>query len=107
MKSATVDAASGTATVGAGLNQKLEAVTALGWAGFCTDRHRGIRRLVGATLGGGFGLLTRYLGWLRTIFSSRGGGRLFKRAEVPHRRRHHQLRSAVGAARGKTVISGS
>ncbi len=33
MKSVTLDAASGTATVGAGLNQ-LEAVTALGMAGF-------------------------------------------------------------------------
>ena len=62
MKSATVDAASGTATVGAGLNQ-LEAVTALGRAGLAAPTGtEGSVGLVGATLGGGFGLLTRYLG---------------------------------------------
>ncbi len=62
MKSATIDAASSTATVGAGLNQ-LEAVTALGKAGFAAPTGtEGTVGLVGATLGGGFGLLTRHFG---------------------------------------------
>jgi FAD/FMN-containing dehydrogenase len=62
MKSATIDLASNTATVGAGLNQ-LEAVTALGAAGFAAPTGtEGTVGLVGATLGGGFGLLTRYFG---------------------------------------------
>ncbi|MCU1700484.1 MAG: FAD/FMN-dependent dehydrogenase [Mycobacterium sp.] len=62
LKSATVDAASHTATVGAGLNQ-LEAVTALGTAGFAAPTGtEGTVGLVGATLGGGFGLLTRNFG---------------------------------------------
>lgn len=62
MKSVTLDAASGTATVGAGLNQ-LEAVTALGEAGFAAPTGgEGSVGLVGATLGGGFGLLTRTFG---------------------------------------------
>ncbi|MGX9791401.1 FAD-binding oxidoreductase [Mycobacterium sp. MMS18-G62] len=62
MKSATIDAASNTATVGAGLNQ-LEAVTELGKAGFAAPTGtEGTVGLVGATLGGGFGLLTRRFG---------------------------------------------
>lgn len=62
LKSATVDAATGIATVGAGLNQ-LEAVTALGEAGFAAATGtEGTVGLVGATLGGGFGLLTRSFG---------------------------------------------
>ena len=62
MKSATIDAASNTATVGAGLNQ-LEAVTALGKAGVAAPTGtEGTVGLVGATLGGGFGLLTRGFG---------------------------------------------
>jgi FAD/FMN-containing dehydrogenase len=62
MKSATIDAASKTVTVGAGLNQ-LEAVTALGKAGFAAPTGtEGTVGLVGATLGGGFGLLTRTFG---------------------------------------------
>jgi len=62
MKSATIDVASNTATVGAGLNQ-LEAVTALGEAGFAAPTGAaGTVGLVGATLGGGFGLLTRNFG---------------------------------------------
>ena len=62
MKSATIDAARGTATVGAGLNQ-LEAVTALGESGVAAPTGtEGSVGLVGATLGGGFGLLTRYFG---------------------------------------------
>ena len=62
MKSATIDAASNTATVGAGLNQ-LEAVNVLGGAGFATPTGtEGTVGLVGATLGGGFGLLTRAFG---------------------------------------------
>jgi FAD/FMN-containing dehydrogenase len=62
LKSAQIDAASGLATVGAGLNQ-LEAVTALGAHGLATATGtEGTVGLVGATLGGGFGLLTRSLG---------------------------------------------
>ncbi|BBY28995.1 FAD-binding oxidoreductase [Mycolicibacterium sediminis] len=62
MKSAAIDPAAGTATVGAGLNQ-LEAVTALGAAGFVAPTGtEGSVGLVGATLGGGFGLLTRPFG---------------------------------------------
>ena len=62
LKSAAIDAASNTATVGAGLNQ-LEAVTALGKAGFAAPTGtEGTVGLVGATLGGGFGLLTRAFG---------------------------------------------
>jgi len=62
MKSATIDLESNTATVGAGLNQ-LEAVTALGEAGVAASTGtEGTVGLVGATLGGGFGLLTRSFG---------------------------------------------
>jgi FAD/FMN-containing dehydrogenase len=62
MKSATIDTSAGTATVGAGLNQ-LEAVTALGKAGVAAPTGtEGTVGLVGATLGGGFGLLTRTFG---------------------------------------------
>jgi FAD/FMN-containing dehydrogenase len=62
MKSATIDMASNTATVGAGLNQ-LEAVSELGRAGVAAPTGtEGSVGLVGATLGGGFGLLTRTFG---------------------------------------------
>ena len=62
LKSVQVDAAAKTATVGAGLNQ-MEAVTALGKAGFAAPTGtEGTVGLVGATLGGGFGLLTRNFG---------------------------------------------
>ena len=62
MKSTYIDAASKTATVGAGLNQ-LEAVTALGKAGFAAPTGiEGTVGLVGATLGGGLGPLTRNYG---------------------------------------------
>ncbi len=62
MKSAIIDTASGTATVGAGLNQG-EAVAALGKAGVAAPTGtEGTVGLVGATLGGGFGLLTRNFG---------------------------------------------
>jgi FAD/FMN-containing dehydrogenase len=62
LKSAVIDTAAGTATVGAGLNQ-LEAVTALGKAGVAAPTGtEGSVGLVGATLGGGFGLLTRSFG---------------------------------------------
>lgn len=55
MKSATIDAAAQTATVGAGLNQ-MEAVTALGAAGFAAPTGtEGSVGLVGATLGGASG----------------------------------------------------
>jgi FAD/FMN-containing dehydrogenase len=62
LKSAAIDATSRTATVGAGLNQS-EAVAALGRAGFAAPTGtEGSVGLVGATLGGGFGLLTRAFG---------------------------------------------
>jgi FAD/FMN-containing dehydrogenase len=62
LKSVTIDAAALTATVGAGLNQ-MEAVTGLGAAGFATATGtEGSVGLTGATLGGGFGLLTRIYG---------------------------------------------
>jgi FAD binding domain-containing protein/berberine-like enzyme len=62
LKSAQIDTASLTATVGAGLNQ-LEAVTTLGKMGLAvTTGTEGSVGLSGATLGGGFGFLTRYLG---------------------------------------------
>jgi FAD/FMN-containing dehydrogenase len=62
LKSVTIDAAERTATVGAGLNQ-MEAVKALGAAGFAAPTGtEGSVGLVGATLGGGFGLLTRNYG---------------------------------------------
>lgn len=62
LKSAHIDGAANTATVGAGLNQ-LEAVTALGTAGCAAPTGtEGTVGLVGATLGGGFGLLTRAFG---------------------------------------------
>jgi len=62
MTSAAVDLAAGTATVGAGLDQ-LQAVTALGAAGVAAPTGtEGSVGLVGATLGGGFGLLTRAFG---------------------------------------------
>jgi hypothetical protein len=62
LKSAKIDTASRTATVGAGLSQ-LEAVTLLGQKGLAvTTGTEGTVGLSGATLGGGFGFLTRYLG---------------------------------------------
>ncbi|GIG89720.1 FAD-binding oxidoreductase [Plantactinospora endophytica] len=62
LKSAQIDATTRTATVGAGLNQ-LEAVTTLGQQNFAvTTGTEGSVGLSGATLGGGFGFLTRYLG---------------------------------------------
>lgn len=62
LKSAQIDTATRTATVGAGLNQ-LEAVTTLGQQDFAvTTGTEGSVGLSGATLGGGFGFLTRYLG---------------------------------------------
>ncbi|MBJ7384969.1 MAG: FAD-binding oxidoreductase [Mycolicibacterium sp.] len=81
LKSAAIDAAAGTATVGAGLNQ-LEAVTALGKAGVAAPTGtEGSVGLVGATLGGGFGLLTRSFGMAsdnllaaEVVVASRDGG---------------------------------
>ncbi|OYN77963.1 FAD-binding oxidoreductase [Mycolicibacterium sphagni] len=62
LKSVAIDTAAQTATVGAGLNQ-LETVTALGAAGVAAPTGtEGSVGLVGATLGGGFGLLTRKFG---------------------------------------------
>ncbi|MBM9504634.1 FAD-binding oxidoreductase [Actinacidiphila acididurans] len=62
LKSARIDTASLTATVGAGLNQ-LEAVTTLAKQDVAvTTGTEGTVGLSGATLGGGFGFLTRYLG---------------------------------------------
>jgi FAD/FMN-containing dehydrogenase len=62
LKSAHIDTASRTATVGAGLSQ-LEAVTTLAKKDLAvTTGTEGTVGLSGATLGGGFGFLTRYLG---------------------------------------------
>jgi FAD/FMN-containing dehydrogenase len=62
MNSATIDIASNIATVGAGINQ-METVSALGAVGFAAPTGvEGTVGLVGATLGGGFGLLTRNFG---------------------------------------------
>jgi hypothetical protein len=62
LKSVQIDTASRTATVGAGLSQ-LEAVTTLGKQDLAvTTGSEGTVGLSGATLGGGFGFLTRYLG---------------------------------------------
>jgi hypothetical protein len=62
LKSVQIDTACLTATVGAGLNQ-LEAVTTLGKQNLAvTTGSEGTVGLSGATLGGGFGFLTRYLG---------------------------------------------
>ncbi|MHA3020990.1 FAD-binding oxidoreductase [Mycobacterium sp. BMJ-28] len=62
LKSVSIDAAVCTATVGAGLTQ-MEAVTALGAAGLAAPTGtEGTVGLVGATLGGGLGLLTRRFG---------------------------------------------
>lgn len=81
MKSASIDLVSNTATVGAGLNQ-LEAVTELGRAGVAAPTGtEGTVGLVGATLGGGFGLLTRGFGMAcdnllaaEVVIASNGGG---------------------------------
>jgi FAD/FMN-containing dehydrogenase len=62
LKSVSIDGAAQTATVGAGLNQG-EAVIGLGTAGFAAPTGtEGSVGLAGATLGGGFGLLTRIYG---------------------------------------------
>jgi FAD/FMN-containing dehydrogenase len=62
LKSAHIDTASHIATVGAGLNQG-EAVAALSAKNLAaTTGTEASVGLVGATLGGGFGFLTRYLG---------------------------------------------
>ncbi|MFK0258798.1 FAD-binding oxidoreductase [Streptomyces sp. NPDC090445] len=62
LKSVRIDAAARTATVGAGLNQ-LEAVTALAGQDLAvTTGSEGQVGLAGATLGGGLGFFTRWLG---------------------------------------------
>ncbi|MGW1886327.1 FAD-binding oxidoreductase [Streptomyces sp. NPDC001970] len=62
LKSVDIDADSRIATVGSGLNQ-LEAVTTLAKQDFAvTTGTEGSVGLSGATLGGGFGFLTRWLG---------------------------------------------
>ncbi|MFF3448300.1 FAD-binding oxidoreductase [Streptomyces sp. NPDC002667] len=62
LKSVHLDGAARVATVGAGLNQ-LEAVTTLAKRNFAvTTGTEGTVGLAGATLGGGFGFLTRWLG---------------------------------------------
>lgn len=88
MKSARIDPDSRTAVVGAGLNQ-LEAVTALGRAGFAAPTgNEGTVGLVGATLGGGFGLLTRRFGMAsdnlvaaEVVVAPAGGGAAVIRAD--------------------------
>jgi FAD/FMN-containing dehydrogenase len=62
LKSVNIDTLARTVTVGAGLNQ-LEAVTTLAEKNLAvTTGTEGSVGLAGATLGGGFGFLTRYLG---------------------------------------------
>ncbi|MEU7918632.1 FAD-binding oxidoreductase [Micromonospora zamorensis] len=62
LKDVHIDAAARTAKLGSGLNQS-EAITALGEYDFAaTTGTEGTVGLSGATLGGGFGFLTRYLG---------------------------------------------
>ena len=62
LQSVEIDAAAQIATVGAGLSQ-LKAVTALAERNFAvTTGTEGTVGLSGATLGGGFGFLTRWLG---------------------------------------------
>ncbi|MEU1362307.1 FAD-binding oxidoreductase [Micromonospora zamorensis] len=62
LKDVHIDTAARTAKLGAGLNQS-EAITALGEYDFAaTTGTEGTVGLSGATLGGGFGFLTRYLG---------------------------------------------
>ena len=62
LKSVTIDAAAGTAVVGAGVNQP-EAVIELGKAGLAAPTgNEGSVGLAGAALGGGLGLLTRSFG---------------------------------------------
>ncbi|MBM9475317.1 FAD-binding oxidoreductase [Nakamurella flavida] len=62
LKSVDIDPVAGTATLGAGLTQ-LEAVAALGAHGLAAPTGtEGSVGLAGATLGGGFGLLTRAFG---------------------------------------------
>jgi hypothetical protein len=62
LKSVQIDAATCTVTVGSGLSQ-LEAVTTLAKKDLAvTTGTEGTVGLSGATLGGGFGFLTRYLG---------------------------------------------
>ncbi|MET8407387.1 FAD-binding oxidoreductase [Streptomyces sp. NPDC005195] len=62
LKSVHIDAKARVATVGAGLNQE-EAVTTLAKQNFAvTTGTEGSVGLSGATLGGGFGFLTRWLG---------------------------------------------
>ncbi|GGR88829.1 putative FAD-linked oxidoreductase YgaK [Streptomyces nojiriensis] len=62
LKSVHIDSAARIATVGAGLSQ-LEAVTTLAEQNFAvTTGTEGTVGLSGATLGGGFGFLTRWLG---------------------------------------------
>ncbi len=88
MKSARIDPDSRTAVVGAGLNQ-LEAVSALGRAGFAAPTgNEGTVGLVGATLGGGFGLLTRRFGMAsdnlvaaEVVVAPAGGGAAVIRAD--------------------------
>ena len=62
LKAVAVDTESRTATVGSGITQA-QAVAALGAAGFAAPTGtEGTVSLAGATLGGGFGLLTRVFG---------------------------------------------
>lgn len=91
MKSVAVDAISQTATLGAGLDQ-LEAVTALGRAGYlAATGTEGTVGLAGATLGGGFGLLTRRLGMAsdnllaaEVVVAAQGGAQVITVDENDH-----------------------
>ena len=62
LKAVAIDTVAGTATIGAGLSQT-EVVNGLGRAGYAVPTGtEGTVGVVGATLGGGFGLLTRSFG---------------------------------------------
>ena len=101
IKGAKIDKGAGTAIVGAGLNQ-MEAITALGKEGFAAPTGtEGTVGLVGATLGGGFGLLSRSL---RHGLGQPDGSRDRRPVgcrwrDGAHRGRQERAGSDVGAAR--------
>ncbi|MDG4790027.1 FAD-binding oxidoreductase [Micromonospora sp. WMMD1102] len=109
LKSTDIDAATLTAKVGAGLNQ-LEAVTALGEQDLAvTTGTEGSVGLSGATLGGGFGFLTRYLGMAcdnlvgaEIVLASGADGA--KAVEVDLRHRSDLLWALRGAGNGNFGI---
>ncbi|MFI6131383.1 FAD-binding oxidoreductase [Micromonospora sp. NPDC051141] len=109
LKSADINPATLTARVGAGLNQ-LEAVTALAQRGLAvTTGTEGSVGLSGATLGGGFGFLTRWLGMAcdnligaEIVVASGANGA--KAIEVDLRNRRDLLWALRGAGNGNFGI---